>query len=175
MAPPLGKWLYPKSERVAMWLISGGSVTYNPCNNLDNGFVNKAAIALYKTKWINSLACGNRLAQQLKRWTGAPKVEGLLTFSFVSLLVTQGNFLTGNSGWFLHIIVHKHKHVHTHNTNTHGIHRQRDTQRQTHTHTITNHSVSWPSFALAVPHPLPVCSGWCILSSSCSQMCVVIL
>ena len=27
MAPPLGKWMYPQSERVAMWLISGGSVT----------------------------------------------------------------------------------------------------------------------------------------------------
>ena len=24
---PLGKWLYPKSEQVAMWLISGGKVT----------------------------------------------------------------------------------------------------------------------------------------------------
>ena len=30
VAPPLGKWLYPKSEQVAlaMRLISGGKVTY---------------------------------------------------------------------------------------------------------------------------------------------------
>ena len=28
MAPPLGKWLYPKSEQVAMRLILGGRVTF---------------------------------------------------------------------------------------------------------------------------------------------------
>ena len=28
MAPPLGKWLYPKSEQVAMRLISGRRVTF---------------------------------------------------------------------------------------------------------------------------------------------------
>ena len=33
MAPPLGKWLYPKSERVVMWLISGGRVTFLWCES----------------------------------------------------------------------------------------------------------------------------------------------
>ena len=34
MTPPLGKWLYPKIERVAMQLILGGRVTYNYAINV---------------------------------------------------------------------------------------------------------------------------------------------
>ena len=33
MAAPLGNWLYPKSDQVAIWLILGGRVTYNNNNN----------------------------------------------------------------------------------------------------------------------------------------------
>ena len=54
----------------------------------------------------------------------------------------------------------------------------------THTHTPTNtqahgestyRSVFWLFSAPAVQHPLPLCSDWCILSSSCSPIYVGVL
>ena len=39
MAPPLGKWLYPKREQVAMWLISGGRATHQHQINYHHTFL----------------------------------------------------------------------------------------------------------------------------------------
>ena len=36
MAPPFGNWLYPKSDQVAIRLISGGRVTYTECTDILN-------------------------------------------------------------------------------------------------------------------------------------------